>query len=114
TRARAVLLAGRAGEGRTTAVRDVLPRLSELRQSWDAFFAFQSDLMTHAAEVSEQKYRSARRSVIAVSLASALFAALMALGITRHLEALFGDLERARNQAQAANRTLSEEMAARA
>jgi signal transduction histidine kinase len=114
TRARARLLEGRVDEGRTIAVEEVLPRLNDLRQSWAAFFAFESDLMSRTAEVSQQKYRSARRSVFAVSILVALFAAVMAAGITRSLRITFRDLERARNEAQAATRTLSLEMAARA
>jgi two-component system NtrC family sensor kinase len=52
--------------------------------------------------------------VMWVSLAGAVFAALMALGITRNLKATFRDLDRAREEAQTANRTLAQEMAARA
>jgi signal transduction histidine kinase len=113
TRARSRLLYEAPREGRRIAVEEVLPRLGEARRAWDAYFGYESTLMNEAARASDRSYRSARRSVILVSVAGALFAALMAWGITRSLAVTFRDLERARNEAQTANRILREEMAAR-
>ncbi|HXU81067.1 MAG TPA: ATP-binding protein, partial [Polyangia bacterium] len=113
TRARSLLRQSRFEEGRV-ALAEVAPRLNELRRTWDALFAHESALMNEAAAVSALNYRAARHSVILVSIGSALFAALMALGITGKLDGTFRALDRARREAEVANRTLTDQMQVRA
>jgi len=114
TGARQALQAGQRERGRQIVRAEVVPALDELRRAWRAYFSFENQLMNQAAETSAENYQSTRRSGVVVIVGSAVFAMLLALLVTHHLDIAFGQLRHAKDQAEATNRALSAEMQARA
>jgi methyl-accepting chemotaxis protein len=86
-RARALLDAGRRDAAQAAAVAEVLPKLDQVQQSWNAFFAHEGVHVRDASSAIDASYRSARTVTLGLVLAALLGAVLLATWITRGITA---------------------------
>jgi methyl-accepting chemotaxis protein len=84
-RAKALLADGRIEEAQAVAVREVVPKLAAVNESWDAMVDYEGQRMSEAREEAQGSYATARSAVLAIILASVLLAAVIAGLVTRSI-----------------------------
>ncbi len=85
TRVKSLLMQEKREEAVQTAGVETIPRLKDLMRAWEAFLVFQGELLTQTRQASAVQYTNARSLVITVIALAALFAAALALFITRSI-----------------------------
>ena len=83
TRARNLLFADERDEGTQVLLGETVPRLMAFKKTWDAFVAFQGDLMNEAAKESAKSYASARVLVLTLIVLAVVVAGFIAVMVTR-------------------------------
>jgi len=87
TRAKNLLLESKQEEATAVVTREMVPRLAAFQKAWEAFVAFQHDLMDESARESAAAYRSARNLVSLLIALGLAFAVLTAVAVTRSITA---------------------------
>ena len=85
TRARNLLFADKRDEGTQVLLGETVPRLTAFKKTWDAFVAFQGELMNEAAKESAASYATARSLVLALIVLAVVAAGLIAVTVTRSI-----------------------------
>jgi methyl-accepting chemotaxis protein len=84
-RAKQLLFEGRTEEAQAVAVKEVVPRLADVNEAWDAFVRYEGERMAEARDESAEAYAAARLAVLVIIVVSVLLAALIAGLVTRSI-----------------------------
>ncbi|HSN13801.1 MAG TPA: methyl-accepting chemotaxis protein [Anaeromyxobacteraceae bacterium] len=84
-RARRTLQEGRIEDAQAIAIREVVPKLAAVNDSWDAMVTYEGERMAEARADAQHAYDVARAAVLAIIAAAVLLAAVIAGLVTRSI-----------------------------
>jgi methyl-accepting chemotaxis protein len=85
SRAKAMLLDGQVEAAQAVAVREVVPKLAAVNESWDAMVDYEGTRMAEARAEAQGAYEAARTAVLFIVVAAVILAALIAGLVTRSI-----------------------------